>query len=82
MPVPEHLILYHYVAEGDFHLRLEGEPQTEVETGDIVIMPRNDQHLMGSDLSVAPATVDEIVRQALSDSMETISVTILDGESV
>ncbi len=20
MPVPEHLILYHYVAEGDFHL--------------------------------------------------------------
>lgn len=74
MPVPEHLILYHYVAEGGFHLRLEGEPQTEVETGDIVIMPRNDQHLMGSDLSVPPATVDDMVRQALSDSMEKMSV--------
>jgi len=59
-----HLIIYHYVVEGAFHLRIEGE-ETEsvaVGAGEIVLLPRNDLHLMGSDLSVRPVPGKDVIR--------------------
>jgi quercetin dioxygenase-like cupin family protein len=51
-----HLILYHYVVEGEFRLRVEGENAEPLilKTGEVVMLPRNDLHLMGSDLSMPP----------------------------
>src|SRR6516165_3463641 len=47
-----HLILYHYVVEGEFLLWVQdddGESLT-LRSGDVVLLPRNDLHLMGTDL--------------------------------
>src|SRR5271163_3587379 len=51
-----HLILYHYVVEGEFRIRAEGGADEDVvlRAGEVVLLPRNDSHLMGSDLSLPP----------------------------
>ena len=48
-----HIILYHYVVEGALRVRVEGEEGDDlvIEAGEVVLLPRNDPHLMGSDLS-------------------------------
>jgi AraC-like DNA-binding protein len=56
-----HLILYHYVIEGDFRIRVDGE-DIVVGAGEVVLLPRNDLHLMGSDLSLPPVAGNEIIR--------------------
>ncbi len=59
-----HLIPYHYVIEGELHLRVAGEggaPLT-LKAGEVVVLPRNDPHDMGSDLGLRPVPAREIVR--------------------
>ena len=55
LPPSTHLILYHYVVEGDFRIRVEGEDGEDltIGPGEVVLLPRNDLHLMGSDLEPA-----------------------------
>jgi AraC-like DNA-binding protein len=59
-----HLIAYHYVVEGDLHIRVEGEDGEGlvIGAGEVVLLPRNDLHLMGSDLSLPPAASSDIIR--------------------
>lgn len=59
-----HLIIYHYVVEGAFSLRIEGEDAESVAVGagEIVLLPRNDLHLMGSDLSIPPVPGKNVIR--------------------
>ena len=59
-----HLILYHYVIEGELRVRVEGEPAENlvIGAGEIVVLPRNDFHLMGSDLSLPPAAGSDVIR--------------------
>jgi AraC-like DNA-binding protein len=59
-----HLVPYHYVVEGRLKLRIDGEGQESVavEAGEVIVLPRNDAHLMGSDLGVPPVRGSEIVR--------------------
>ena len=59
-----HLIPYHYVVEGDFQIRVEGQAggSLTIGTGEIVLLPRNDLHLIGSDLSLPPVAGRDIIR--------------------
>jgi len=59
-----HLIVYHYVVEGDLRIRVEGEEGDDVviAAGELVLLPRNDPHLMGSDLSLPPVPGSDVVR--------------------
>jgi AraC-like DNA-binding protein len=59
-----HMIPYHYVVEGVLHLRLEGEDGESLVLGpgEVVLLPRNDMHLMGSDLSLPPVVGSDIIR--------------------
>ena len=59
-----HLILYHYVVEGELHIRIEGEDRESlvIGTGEVVLLPRNDMHLMGSDLSLQPVHGRDIIQ--------------------
>jgi AraC-like DNA-binding protein len=60
-----HLIAYHYVVEGDLRIGLTGEGQGEgvvIRAGEIVLLPRNDLHVMGSDLSLTPAPASDVIR--------------------
>jgi AraC-like DNA-binding protein len=60
-----HLIIYHYVVEGDFHLRMEGKAENGEEVvigaGEIVLLPRNDLHIIGSDLTLPPVAGREVI---------------------
>jgi AraC-like DNA-binding protein len=59
-----HLIPYHYVVEGEFHVRLDGEGEEAflLGPGEVVLFPRNDRHLLGSDLSLPPVLGRDIIQ--------------------
>ncbi len=49
---PKHIIGYHYVVAGRLKLAVEGEAQVELEGGDLVLLPHNEAHRMGSALDI------------------------------
>ena len=59
-----HLILYHYVVEGELRIRVDGEDGEELVlgAGDVVLLPRNDLHLVGSDLTLPPVAGSDIIQ--------------------
>src|SRR6202521_2277515 len=59
-----HLILYHYVVEGELRIRVDGEDGEGLVlgAGDVVLLPRNDLHLVGSDLSLPPVAGSDIIQ--------------------
>ena len=59
-----HLIIYHYVVEGELLIRVDGEDGEDfvLGTGEVVLLPRNDLHLMGSDLSLPPVAGSDIIQ--------------------
>ena len=59
-----HLIIYHYIVEGDFRIRVEGESGEDlvIGAGEVVLLPRNDLHLIGSDLSLPPVAGSDIIQ--------------------
>ena len=58
------MILYHYVVEGELRIRVDGEDGEDlvVRAGDVVLLPRNDLHLVGSDLSLPPVAGSDIIQ--------------------
>jgi AraC-like DNA-binding protein len=63
-PEPVNIIAYHYVSAGQVLLGLEGQPPVAVEAGEIVVLPRNDAHRIGSDLSLPPVRGDTLIQPA------------------
>ena len=59
-PTPQTMISYHYVRSGHTVVQVEGLPPVELDAGSIVILPRNDPHLLASRPGLPPANVDEI----------------------
>lgn len=57
----EHLVLYHYVAEGRLSVRLPKGKPFEIAAGEIIIFPHNDEHLLGSQLDLTPVPTRDVV---------------------
>jgi AraC-like DNA-binding protein len=77
LPVLEpasHLILYHYVVEGELYLRvqMEGAETVVLGAGEVVLLPRNDLHLIGSDLALPPVIGSEIIQRPNDGGLFTI----------
>lgn len=51
-PVPAHLVSYHYVTEGQMWVQIGEEAPVLVEAGDLVLLVRNDRHLLFSEPGV------------------------------
>src|SRR5512132_1438139 len=49
---PAHVIAYHYVVAGRLFLQVEDDPPTQVRAGEIVLLPRNHAHRLGSSLTL------------------------------
>ncbi|HET6564594.1 MAG TPA: AraC family transcriptional regulator [Xanthomonadales bacterium] len=60
-PVPLSLISFHYIIAGQLKLAVAGQPPVNLQGGDIVILPRNDFHILGSDLSIMPINADKLI---------------------
>lgn len=58
----DHLVLYHYVIDGRLAVQIPGGQPVEIEAGEVVIFPHNDDHLMGSHLDLPPVPAKEVVR--------------------
>jgi AraC-like DNA-binding protein len=56
-----HLIPYHYVLEGQLHASVEGGQPQQLRSGELVLFPRNDAHLLGSDLGLPAVEATEII---------------------
>jgi len=67
-----HLIPYHYVVEGEFHVRVEGEDDLVLGAGDVLLLPRNDLHLMGSDLSLPSVAAIEVIHPPMDGGLFSI----------
>src|SRR5262245_42097877 len=61
MPVPAHLIAYHYVVEGDLLLKIDEREPILASSSDLIILPRNDLHILGSRIDLAPADADALI---------------------
>jgi AraC-like DNA-binding protein len=69
----DRLILYHYVVEGQCAVAVAGRPPMEIGPGDAVIFPRNDPHVMGSDLSLEPVDSHSILKPSSSGNLAYIN---------
>jgi len=59
--MPAHLIAYHYVVAGRLFVEVAGSPALEVRAGEIVLLPRNDRHLLASIPGLSPVVIaDEV----------------------
>jgi AraC-like DNA-binding protein len=57
-----HLVPYHYVLEGEFRVALEGGESQALRSGDVVLFPRNDTHILGSDLGLPAVLGGDLIR--------------------
>lgn len=69
-----HLIVFHYVVEGELWVRIEaeGEEAFSLRTGEIVLLPRNDLHLLGSDLGLPPVPGGDIIQAPKNGGLSSI----------
>jgi AraC-like DNA-binding protein len=58
---PRQLVAYHLIAEGEAYILVPGEEAVHATAGDAIILPRNDPHVMASDLGLAPMRADDFV---------------------
>jgi AraC-like DNA-binding protein len=61
-PVPRHVIAYHCIAEGHCVVTLDGAEPISIGAGEIVVLPRNDPHLMGSAPGLAPIGAEGLIQ--------------------
>ena len=57
----EHVVCFHFVAEGRCKVKLQDSADVhEVNTGDLLLFSRDDSHVIGSHLHVAPLDPDSV----------------------
>ena len=58
---PAHVIAYHYVRSGRIWVEVPGEPPAQAEAGCIILLPRNDQHLLYSEPGLPPVASEDLI---------------------
>ncbi|QPB22682.1 AraC family transcriptional regulator [Rhizobium sp. 007] len=61
-PEPRQIIAYHYVTAGHLLLKVSGQKPIPVEGGEIVVLPRNDDHVIGSSLTIRPISAERLIQ--------------------
>ncbi len=62
MVQPEYVVCFHYVVEGALKLTLEDGASRQVRAGEVVMLARNDRHVLGSASSLAPIGLGEVIQ--------------------
>jgi hypothetical protein len=73
LATPSLLIAYHFVIAGRFRLTIEGEPTIEVRAGEVVLLPRNDVHILASGSGLAPVNAYDLVQPSAGGGIAQIS---------
>lgn len=72
LATPGQVIAYHVVIEGEFLLTVDGEPPVAARAGEIILMPRNDDHVLASAPGLVPVSADDLILPANGDGMARI----------
>jgi AraC-like DNA-binding protein len=67
-----HLIPFHYVVEGEMDLSVGEDAPMRLRQDDVVLFPRNDVHLMGSDLRLRPIPAGDLIIPAVNGRLAAI----------
>lgn len=73
LAAPRHVIAFHFVATGCMQLRVEGSDPIDVRAGEMVMLPHNNVHIFGSELSSVPISVREVVQPPQSGGLAHIA---------
>ncbi len=68
------VIPYHYVLEGELHVRMKDGWEFVARAGESILFPRNDWHLMGSDLSLPAISSEQVVRISSDGQLASIAL--------
>jgi AraC-like DNA-binding protein len=75
LPEGGHVVFFHLVTRGGCKVRLaEGGETLEAVTGDLIMFPHDDQHLLGSDLDLMPVDSSGTIRGAASDGAQLVKL--------
>lgn len=67
-----HVVLYHYVAEGRLTVQLAGGQPVEIEAGEVIMLPHNDEHVLGSDPELPSVRARDLVQTAPDGGLRVI----------
>lgn len=67
-----HLVAFHYVLDGRLAVRVADGPARECGAGDLIVVPRNDLHRIGSDLALPAARAEALIRRAGEHALASI----------
>ncbi len=70
---PAQMIAYHFVTEGRLLASVDGEPAVEVKAGEVVLLPRNEPHVLASDRGVSPVDGRQLVQPARGGGLARVS---------
>lgn len=71
---PTFVIASHFVVSGQMQLQVNDDPPMVVRAGELVLLPHNDSHAFGSDVTVAPFSQPEEVKAAAAGEMSRIEL--------
>jgi AraC-like DNA-binding protein len=61
--LPTSVVAFHYVVSGEMTVEVEGTPPLAVRAGEMVLLPRNDPHLLASAPGIAPVDPEPHVQR-------------------
>lgn len=70
----EHLVLYHYVVDGGLTVKLGDDEAYHLGPGDIIMLPHNDLHVMGSHVDHVPTPGTDVIQPSADGCFSTINL--------
>ncbi|MPZ56549.1 MAG: helix-turn-helix domain-containing protein [Rhizobiales bacterium] len=72
LATPAQLVAYHFVIDGRLLLSIEGQPSIEVRAGEIVLLPRNDGHMLASAPGLKPVAAGTLIQPSAEGGLARI----------
>jgi AraC-like DNA-binding protein len=71
---PATLIAYHYIRSGELWAEVEGQPKVRVSEGSVIVLPRNDRHLIYTRSGLPPIDGNDLLEPGENGGPVTIRI--------
>lgn len=62
VPLPASVVAFHYVSAGRLFVEFEGQEPVPAGPGEVILLPRNDAHRLGSNPGLVPVNADDLIQ--------------------
>lgn len=69
---PAHVIAYHYVTAGRLLLQVGAQSPVALKSGEIVVLPRNEEHRLASAPGLCPVSADDLIQSTAEGGLARI----------